>query len=206
MIVLWIRILVIFIVVVLFGCENNFEATQRVNPVINFVVPEDGKLVKKQVTDYISIRKQVVSEANARKKTTNQSKEDEGVTIKNSPEFRYFDEIEKAVANKHGMSYREYLWIKDTIITTQTRMWLQHYYEANNKIVNLLDSTLTRYRHISKDDDKQEQQKMAGYVTEMRKELTTLKEKIPQQETETEAHAHNARLITRYKSELDALN
>jgi len=189
------------------ACNNNADTAQSSSDEIKkFVMPEHGRLEEKQVSDYITIRKQIVEQADKSVNDNQESLSTASAELSgNDKDTRYFDEIEKAVANSHGMSYAEYLWIQDTIITTRTQMWLQSYYETNNKIVALLDRTLSRYGDITKEKDQLEQQKMDGYVREMKQELASLQAKIPRQEIEIEAFKHNSVVIAKFKSELDLL-
>ena len=119
---------------------------------------------------------------------------------------RYFDEIEKQVAQSHDMSYDEFLWIKDTVISTQTTMLVQEYYDLNNKIMTLLDKTLSRYEEINADiSSRQEQLLMNVYVKEMKQEMINLREKIPDQRNRSEALQHNISIISKFKKELESL-
>ena len=118
----------------------------------------------------------------------------------------YFDEMEKTAANASGMSYEEYLWIKDTVITTQTKLWLKQYYEANNKIVNLLDRTLTQHKPATQDSkDKDEQELMDAYVQEMKRELAGLQARINRQDKYSDSFNHNSAIIIKFAQALDAV-
>ena len=205
MFVVRIHIFLVLFTVILLGCDDDSPQQQPGKTIRDFIIPVDGKLKEDQVLDYIAIRKKIIREANARHyaRQNSLSENDGGVENKNRP--RYFDEIEQVVAEMHGMSYAEYLWIKDAVITTQTQLWLRQYYEANSRIVNLLDRTLSRYREIANGNDKQEQNNMKAYVVEMKQELKNLKEKIPQLDNESEAFIYNSALVFKYKVELESL-
>jgi len=200
-----VHIVLVLFTVILLGCDDDSSQQQPGKTVRGFIIPVDGKLKEDQVLDYIAIRKKIIREANARYfvRQNSLSENDGGAENKNRP--RYFDEIEQAVAEMNGMSYMEYLWIKDAIITAQTQLWLRQYYEANSRIVNLLDGTLSRYRELPSDTDKQEQNKMKAYVIEMKQELKNLKEKIPQLDNESEAFIYNSAIVFKYKVELESL-
>jgi len=199
-------------VITLFTAINLIACTDETKPpaasisIPKFSLPPDGRLTEEQVASYISIRHQINREVKAR------DKEDmiallEGVeNVEATTERRYFDEIEKAVANASGMSYDEYLWIKDTIIATRTSLWLQQYYEANNKIVNLLDKTLTGYKQAAGDKkDSEEQKLMEAHVKEMKQELSGLRDKINYQNKNSEAYTHNSGIISRYSQALESI-
>lgn len=199
-------VLVFITVVSLCSCENKSEVQQASKPISTFSIPEDGKLATKQVEDYIAIRHQVVRQVNARNKAEMITLIEGEVDEESRDRYRYFDEIEKEEANKSGMSYKEYLWIKDTIISTQTTLWLQQYYEANNKIVSLLDKTLTRYKQTSDDKlDKEEQKIMDTHVSEMKQELNNLRKKIQAHDIESEPYVHNSAIVATFKEALESL-
>ena len=119
--------------------------------------------------------------------------------------FRHFDEIEKIAANSFNMSYDEFLWIKDNVITAQTQLLVQHYYYLNNRIITLLDQTLTHYEEHNNDKLQQHEQKiMNGYVGEMKQEMIHLRRKISDSEEGSAALEHNIALVNKYKNELEA--
>jgi hypothetical protein len=199
-------ILLLNILVILIGCENKSEDQLVSIPISKFSVPEDGKLIVKQVEEYIAIRHRVIRELNERNRREMITLIEGEVEEQSRDRYRYFDEIEKEEANKSGMSYKEYLWIKDTVISTQTTLWLQQYYEANNKIVSLLDKTLTRYKQTSDDKlNKEEQKIMDTHVNEMKQELNNLRKKIQVHDVESEAYAHNSAIVSTFKDALESL-
>ena len=194
--------------VVLSGCgrdaEHNKDSISFSKP--TFQIPTDGKLSEKQIADYIIIRESVIREVNAQKSATEMTLAELKENSVANPSFRYFDEIEKTGANSAGMSYNEYLWIKDTIISTQTTMLVQNYYDLNNRIVTLLDKTLTRYKEISSEKlDPQEQIKMHGYVDEMKQEMKNLRGKISDPNEKSEALKYNITIVSRFQKELETL-
>jgi len=188
------------------GCDKDSDSSIAENSLSQFVVPVDGKLQEKRVAQYITIRQQINREMKSRTGTGDDAAVSGNTEAEIMLNTRHFDDIEKAVAVRNGMSYSEYLWVKETLITTQTQMWLQRYYELNNKIVNLLDGTLSRYHETSDSNDKQERQKMDGYVEEMKQELSRLQERIPQHNKLSEAFLHNRDIVEKFKTDLDALN
>ena len=199
-------VLILFSVVSLFGCNDNTDPQQSSIPVSKFSAPEDGKLTEKQVADYVAIRHQIIREVSARDKAEMISLIEGEDNPDNRSDFLYFDEIEKAVANAAGMSYKEFIWIKDTLISTQTTMWLQQYYELNNKIVNLLDKTLARYKEANNEKkDKDEQEIMDAHVKEMKQELTGLRGKINYQNDNTDAFVHNSAIVLKFEQALKSL-
>lgn len=191
-------------VVVLVSCDsgekdnNKFQAN-------NFTVPRDGKLSEKQLLNYIAIRQRINNQLKKREKIMLEN----FVTDSNATkrDTLYFDEIEKLVAEQMETSYAEYIWIKDTVITTRTSMWLKRYFEVNNKIASLLNQTLDRYNETSGSSlDKLEKQKMDNYVKEMKNELTNLQQKLELTEHEIEALSHNSAIIEKYQSEIESLD
>ena len=198
----------LIVVIALYSCGNeaeyNKDSISFSKP--TFQIPADGKLSEKQIADYIIIRESVIHEVNAQrseKKMTLAVFKEKSTA---NPSYRYFDEIEKTSANSAGMSYNEYLWIKDTIISTQTTMLVQNYYDLNNRIMTLLDKTLSRYKEISSEKlDQQEQITMHGYVDEMKQEMVNLRGKISDPNEKSEALKYNIALISRFKKELETL-
>lgn len=192
----------LFVVVLLTACDssekNNSEFRSNV-----FVAPQDGKLNEKQLLDYIAIRQRINNQLKKREQQKlDQLMSDGGVS---SRETLYFDEIEKSVAESAGMSYEEYSWIKDIVINTRTALWLERYYELNNKIVTLLDQTLIGYEKNKVPElNHPEQKKMELYVDEMKNELSSLQDKLSNDNLK-DAFAHNRVIIEKYLDDLEAL-
>lgn len=207
MLIVSIRTVLIFITAVtLCGCENKSEVQKASTPISKFSIPVDGKLTTKQVEGYIALRHQVIRKVNARNKAEMIALIEGEENEANRVNYRYFDEIEKEVANASGMSYEEYLWIKDAVISTQTTLWLQQYYQANNKIVSLLDKTLTRYEQTSDGEKNTEEKKiMDAHVSEMKQELKKLRTKIQSPDIESEAYVHNSAIVLTFKDALESL-
>ncbi|MGD8569058.1 MAG: hypothetical protein PVJ39_13300 [Gammaproteobacteria bacterium] len=199
---------VLLFTIVFYGCSRPADQNDGTNVTggSTFTIPQDGKLTEKQVKYYIAIRKKVIQETKKQKL----AKQNYLAEFREHPEygneFRYYDEIEKSAARSFDMSYEEYLWVKDTIISAQTTVMVRRYYELNNKIMHLLDKTLKRYDEINaKEQDRQERLKMDGYVKEMKSEMADLRGKIPDPDQQPKALEHNVALIAKYKKELDSL-
>ncbi len=197
------------VAIALLGCDGNSQSSQDAKPKSSrhFQVPADGKLTERQVIEYIGIRKKVIQELEAQQA----SKQSPSAYAKNKTDmqnsYRYFDEIEKTVANSINMSYEEYLWIKDTVINTKTSVLIRRYYDLNHKIMSLLDKTLMRYEEINTNKpDKREQEVMDNYIDEMKQEMNSLREKIPEQQGITKVQEHNAEVISKFQSEIDSLD
>lgn len=204
-----VRITVVFIVVIiLYGCERDAEPGNDVgtNAKSTYQEPADGKLTEKQVVDYIVIRKKIIRDVNAQKIAAKTTLEESSQKSTTSSDVRYFDEIERQVAHSYSMSYDEFLWIKDTVISTQTTLLVQQYYDLNNRIMTLLDKTLTRYKEINaNNNDQQEQRIMDGYVEEMKRDMASLREIMPGSNGRVEALGHNVVIISKFKNELESL-
>ncbi|MGD8884974.1 MAG: hypothetical protein PVF34_05095 [Gammaproteobacteria bacterium] len=201
-------VILVVIVTVLLGCNKELETGKGQGTEVKktFRAPQDGKLTEQQVADYIVIREKVIREVKAQ----NQAKKNYLAEHRKEPGvgagFRYFDQIEKSAAQAQGMSYEEFIWVKDTVITTQTTTLVQRYYELNHKIMSLLDKTLNRYEEITAENPSSpEQKKMDGYVDEMKQEMADLRGKIPELDNHPEALAHNIEVVAKFKKELDVL-
>ncbi|WP_455212769.1 hypothetical protein [Kaarinaea lacus] len=194
------------------GCDNNDSSNNHAknSTLAPFQKPADGKLTEQHVADYIVIRQKIITDVKAQK-LAKQMTMSEYEAVRNPDKdtdikFRHFDEIEKAAAASFKKSYEEFLWIKDSIITAQTKMLVRRYYELNNKIMSLLDQTLTRYKEINAEESQQqEQQIMNGYVAEIKQELTNLRDKTTDADDGSEALEHNIIIVTKFKKELDTL-
>jgi hypothetical protein len=191
-----------------YGCDqhdgnlNNAKATVT----RSFHKPLDGKLTEQQVADYIAIRKKIIADVKAQKLVQKKAIEKNEHHESADAEVRHFDEIEMAAASSLEMSYKEFQWIKDTVIDTRTKMLLQQYYRLNHKILTLLDNTLTRYKEINgKTSEQQEQQTMNGYVAEIKQEIANLRSKMTDPDDRSEALEHNIVIISKYKKELESL-
>lgn len=202
MITLYVRLVYLLLCVLLFvACDDNENDLASSN--LKFVIPEDGRLSEKQLLDYITIRQKINNRLKLREKQKLKSLVSKETN--NHRELPYFDEIEKSVAQENGLSYAEYIWIKDTVISTRTSVWLEQYYELNNKIVSLLDQTLNRYKDTGVPAlNEIEQKKMNVYVGEMKGELSDLQHKLSD-DSSTKISQHNRDLITKYISELESL-
>lgn len=201
-------LLCLCVVVTLYGCEPDTVSGKSANfsPEINFQIPADGRLTEKQITDYIIIRQSIIRDVRAQKLAKQQTLAELAEDSSESPDDRYFDDIEKRAALTHNMSYDEFVWVKDTIISTHTKLLVQHYYDLNNKIMTLLDKTLIRYEELnSVKPDHQEQKKMQGYVAEMKQEMAKLNEKISDVKDRPQALQHNMALVAKFQDELEAL-
>lgn len=195
----------------MWGCDHGDIDDKHSNTISNntplapFQIPADGRLTEQQIADYIVIRQKIITDVKAQKIAIKQINDKDQHNPPSGFNFRHFDEIEKAAAKSFSMSYEEFLWIKDQVITIQTKLQVRRYYELNNRILTLLDQTLTRYKQInSEKPGRQEQQTMDEYVAEMRQEITGLRGKITDKE-EGAALQHNISLITQYQKELENL-
>jgi hypothetical protein len=202
------RITTIVVVVVTGGCDSGtyYDKNSNTSSITPFQNPLDGKLTEQQIAGYIVIRQQIIADVKtqklAKKMTIADNKPDQSRDLN----FRHFDEIEKIAANSFNMSYDEFLWIKDSVITAQTQLLVQRYYDLNNSIMTLLDQTLTHYKEHNNDKLPQhEQQIMNGYVGEMKQEMTDLRGKITDSEDRSAALEHNITLVNKFKNELEAL-
>ena len=192
-------LLCILVIVACDANENNLSSSNR-----KFVIPEDGRLSEKQLLDYITIRQKIKNKLKLREKQKLKSLVSKETN--SNRELPYFDEIEKSVAQEAGLSYAEYIWIKDTVISTRTSIWLEQYYELNNKIVSLLDQTLNRYKDTGVPAlNEIEQKKMNVYVGEMKGELSDLQHKLSD-DSSTKISQHNRDLIIKYIKELESLS
>ena len=201
-------VIVLFLAIALYGCERDDQKDQDATSVSKpiFHIPNDGKLAEKQVADYIAIRQIIIHEVKAQKLARQNYLAEYREDPAAGTEFPYFDDIEKSAANAHNMSYDEFLWIKDTVISTQTIIMVQHYYDLNKKIMLLLDKTLNRYNEINAESaDSPEQQQMDSYVEEMKAEIARLGGKIPDSKEQSEALAHNILVVSKFKKELENL-
>lgn len=202
----FVQIIYVLLCVVLLGaCDDNSQTQVNPGAKHDFIIPENGKLGEEQVLDYIAIQEKIKQRIKQREQQELKN------LISKSPEvernFPYFDEIEKSAALETGLSYAEYIWVKDTIIKTRTAIWLKHYYEVNNKIVALLDKTLDRYNETSTTElDKLERQKMNGYVKEMKKELSSVQNKLNDTDHQPDAGKHNSELVAKYLSQLEVFD
>lgn len=171
-----------------------------------FHIPQNGKLAERQVVDYIAIRKNIIRDVKTKKQARQNYLAQHRKDPPSGPDFPTYDEIEKSAANASGMSYEEYLWIKDTVISTQTTILVRHYYDLNNQIITLLDKTLTHYKeNNTKELEQQERNKMQGYVREMKEEMAALRGNLSDAVETPQAQQHNIAIITKYKKDLDDL-
>ena len=193
---------------VILGCDRVDDYKNNVkDPVLkSFQRPANGKLTEQQVADYIVIRQKVIADVKAQKLAKQMTMSEYKPDKSSAMDLLHFDEIEMAAANSFNMSYDEFQWIKDTVITTQTKMLVQRYYDLNHKIMTLLDQTLARYKEINTEElEQQEQQIMNGYVAEMKREMTSLRDKITESNERPEALEHNIVIITKFQKELELL-
>ena len=200
--------LVFIIPIALCGCENDAKYNKELNTSSKptFRPPLDGKLTEKQVTDYIVIRQRIIRDVETQKSAKKIAQAETKEDLFPDPNFRYFDEIEKSVANSFNMSYDEFLWIKDTVISTRTTLLVQRYYSLNHKIMTLLDETLVRFKEINNEKlEQHEQFKMDGYVDEMKQEMTNLREKMIKPTERSGALEHNSILVSKFIKELEFL-
>ena len=199
---------VIFFSLTIAGCspQPDSQISSANDSSIKSHLPEDGKLSEKLVTDYIKIRQKIINDVQQQKKVKSLTPAEKLEKPNQTIESLYFDEIEQAAARSFNMSYEKYLWIKDTVITTQTSLLVQQYYDLNNKIMVLLDKTLDRFNEIKTNNtDQKEQQVMGGYVDEMKQEIKNLQDKMVDPQHRTEKEQHNILLITKYQKELESL-
>ena len=182
--------------------KNNVK-----DPVLkSFQRPANGKLTEQQVADYIVIRQKIIADVKAQNLAKQMTMSEYKPDKSSAMDLLHFDEIEMAAANSFNMSYDEFQWIKDTVITTQTKMLVQRYYDLNHKIMTLLDQTLTHYKEINTEElEQQEQQIMNSYVAEMKQEMTSLRDKITESNERPEALEHNIVIITKFQKELELL-
>ena len=192
----------LFVIVLLTACDSSEKNSREFHP-NDFIAPKDGKLSEKQLLDYIAIRQRISNQLKKREQQKlDQLVSDNGISNR---EILYFDEIEKSVAEHAGMSYAEYSWIKDTVINTRTALWLERYYELNNKIVTLLDQTLIGYEEKKVPRlNHPEQKKMELYVDEMKDELSNLQDKLTNDNLK-DAFNHNRVVVEKYLKDLEAL-
>jgi hypothetical protein len=192
----------------IWGCDHNGDEHTDSNTLTipSFQKPADGRLTEQQVADYIVIRQKIISDVRAQKSTQNKAMVESKEVVSSGFGNRHFDEIERAAANAHNMSYDEFLWIKDNVITLQTHLLVQRYYELNSRIMTLLDQTLTRYKETNTQKlGQQEQQVVNGYVAEMKQEMADLRGKITDSNEKLPALEHNIILINQFKNELEEL-
>jgi len=194
------------------GCDQNDGSINhaRNSSLSSFQKISNGKLTERQVADYIVIRQKIIADVKAQKlakqMTMSEHKPERMLGKPSNFDFRHFDEIEKAAANSFHMSYDEFLWIKDAVITAQTKLLVRKYYDLNNRIMSLLDQTLTRYNEIKAEElEQQERRIMGAYVEEMRQEMTNLREKTTDANESSEALEHNILIVTKFEKELDTL-
>lgn len=190
------------------GCSRPADQNDGTNETGGpaFTIPQNGRLTEEQVKIYLAIREKVIRETKKQK----QEKQNYLAEFREHPQygnaFRYYDDIEKSAARSFNMSYEEYLWIKDTVISAQTSAMVRRYYELNNKIMHLLDKTLKRYHEINAEEqDRQERLKMDGYIKEMKSEMARLRDKMPDPDQQSKALDHNVALVVKYKNELDSI-
>ena len=201
-------IFTIVFMLVIVGCDRVDDYKNNVkDPVLkSFQRPANGKLTEQQVADYIVIRQKVIADVKAQKLAKQMTMSEYKPDKSSAMDLLHFDEIEMAAANSFNMSYDEFQWIKDTVITTQTKMLVQRYYDLNHKIMTLLDQTLTHYKEINTEElEQQEQQIMNSYVAEMKQEMTSLRDKITESNERPEALEHNIVIITKFQKELELL-
>ncbi len=190
------------------GCDRDdyYAKKAQNNSLTSFQRPADGKLTEQQVADYVVIRQKIIADVKAQKLAKQISMTEHRLGNSSGFDFRHFDEIEMVAADSFNMSYDEFQWIKDTVITTQTQLLVKRYYELNHRIMTLLDQTLTRYKEINTAElEWQEQQIMNGYVAEMKQEMTYLRGKITDPNARPEALENNIAMITKFTKELEAL-
>jgi hypothetical protein len=195
------------LVIVTAGCGSDtyYDKNSVTSSITPFQRPADGKLTEQQIAGYVVIRHKIIADVKAqklaKKMTIANNKPDQSPGLN----FRHFDEIEKIAANSFNMSYDEFLWIKDNVITAQTQLLVQHYYYLNNRIITLLDQTLTHYEEHNNDKLQQHEQKiMNGYVGEMKQEMIHLRRKISDSEEGSAALEHNIALVNKFQNELEA--
>ena len=200
---------ILSVALILSGCDgiNNNNETANTNSLPLFQQPIDGKLTEQQVADYIVIRQKIIRDVRnqklAKQMTMAEFKEDSD----SYPDYRHFDEIEQSAAESFNMSYEEFLWIKDKVISAQTQQLVQRYYDLNGKIVTLLDKTLERYKEINAEKlVHQEQQLMNAYVAEIKQEMSNLRAKTTNPKERPVALEYNIALVTKFKKELELLD
>ncbi|WP_455201382.1 hypothetical protein [Kaarinaea lacus] len=201
-------IVAVIMTVVLYGCDKDIKTGKDAITFYDssFQSPVDGKLSEEQVADYIVIRQKILRQVNAQKLAKKTTSEEIPEISPISSNNRYFDQIERQVAHSKNMSYDEFQWIKDTVISTQTTLVVQQYYDLNNRIMTLLDKTLVRYKEInSENTDQQEQLVMAGHVEEMKQEIANLRGKLSDQRERSPALEHNMMIVSRFKKEFESL-
>jgi hypothetical protein len=198
----------LMVVMVFLGCDrdHHYDKNEKTSSIRSFQRPADGKLTEQQVSDYILIRQKIITVIKAQKLAKKMTMTEYKQGKSSDFDFRHFDEIELTAANSINMSYEEFLWIKDKVITAQTQLLVQRYYDLNNRIIELLDQTLTRYKEINSEElEQQEQQTMNGYVAEMEQEITNLRAKITDPNERSAALKHNIILVSKFNNELEAL-
>ena len=196
------KILLLF--ALLGGCNNELDDHKPSGSAGSFSIPSDGRLTDEQVLAYLAIQQKIKHRLKQREKKQLRK------LISGTPEIvrelPYYDEIEKSSAKEIGVSYSEYIWVKDTVIDTQTSMWLRRYYETNNKIIKLLGQTLNHYNENKASDLEQlERQKMNAYVKEMKKELNDLQKKLSLSNEEVAALEYNSAIVEKYRKDLEKL-
>lgn len=208
-------IITVIILSTVYGCEDH-DDNSNVLSRVNFQTPSDGKLSEKQIIDYLIIRRKIIQHVNAQEmqnvllgevrlgKAMWPADNSSDSTI--SSDVRDFAEIEKEAANSLSMSYEEFLWIKDKVISTQTKILVQQYYDLNNRIITLLDETLLDYREQNvKSNAHQKSSQMDGYVVEMRQEVHKLHRTTVESGEADETLQHNKKIISKFKKELESI-
>jgi hypothetical protein len=202
------KLLIICLAISLTNCDNDRVSDQNSPnlPTGTSHIPEDGKLTQTQLTKYIAIRSQIINAVEQQRRSIRTKAVPPAADSVPGVDYRYFDEIEKQASLSLNMGYSEYLWIKDTVITTQSTIQVQKYYELNNRIIGLLDNTLNRYQETNTAKfDKQERQQMTDYVDEMKQEIVRLRGKMLSPDDMPEALKHNIAIVEKYGKQLEDL-
>jgi len=199
---------ILAMVLVLSGCDgvNNNNETANTDSSPLFQQPLDGKLTEQQVADYIVIRQKIIRDVRTQKLAKQLTMAEFKENSNPYPDYLHFDEIEKSAAESFNMSYDEFLWVKDRVISAQTQQLVQRYYDLNGKIVTLLDQTLERYKEINAEKlEHQEQQLMNAYMAEIKQEMSNLRAKTTNPKERPVALEYNIALVTKFKKELELL-
>lgn len=198
-----------FIVVLLCGCNANNQPPQDNGKTsdIEFHPPLDGKLTEQQIMNYIQIKIWLNRQRDMPDAKSVNIPADSVAGAKQIDQPRYYDELEKDAAKSVNMNVNEYYWVKDTIINTQSIILLQRYYQLNQKIMRLLNETLSHYKKQQTQQQKTaEKQTMNRYVDEMKQELTNLDGKVAELGSLSEAERYNIELVSRYQSQLASVD
>jgi len=202
------NVLILFTVVMLCSCNGDNQSTEgnSKNSVLAFNPPLDGKLSEQQIKKYLHIKKLLNHQFNRQLGKANgitaETPANSAQTSAQTDQRRYYDELEKDAALSVEMNVKEYYWVKDTIINTQSIILLQRYYHLNQKIMHLLTETLSNYKNQQKQQKTAEQQSMNIYVDEMKQELANLDGKVAELGSLSEAELFNIELVSRYQSQL----